>query len=40
MREELFDESLSSLDALVTEYEELQATLGTPQPDAPRLRIC
>ena len=40
MEMDLFRESSESLRSLITEYETLQATMGQPQRDTPRLTIC
>ena len=40
MEEGLFEESLSSLSSLVSEYESLQATVGQSHTSVPRLGIC
>lgn len=40
MHESLFEESISSLNSLIAEYEDLQATIGKVQGDAQRLKIC
>lgn len=40
MEESLFEESLSSLNSLMADYEGLQATMGQMQMDTPRLKIC
>ena len=40
MEEGVFEESIASLNSLVAEYQGLQATMGRPQTDAPRLKLC
>ena len=40
MEIDLFRESSESLSSLIAEYETLQATMGLPQSDTPRLKIC
>lgn len=39
MERSVFEESISSLSTLISEYESLQATVGKAPSDAPRLNI-
>ena len=40
MEMDRFRESSESLKSLISEYDALQVTMGQPQGDAPRLKIC
>jgi len=40
MEVELFQQSLESLNSLITEYDTLESSMGKPHENVPRLKLC